>query len=68
MFLEKTKEERKKVSLNKETCKKLNTFSRQNALKLRWIVDSMVDIVLNDATLTNRVIDLAAKKQATEEE
>lgn len=68
MSSEKSKDDRKKVALNKETFKTLNTFSRLNALKLRLVVDSMVDIVLGDEYLSSRVIALAAEKETMEEE
>jgi hypothetical protein len=68
MSSEKTKDDRKKVALNKETFKTLNTFSRLNALKLRLVVDSMVDIVLSDKYLSSQVIAIAVEKQTTEEE
>ncbi|OAI09337.1 hypothetical protein [Methylomonas methanica] len=66
MAAEKTKDDRKKVSLNKETCKTLNTFSRLNAVKLRLVLDAMVDIVLIDEHLSSRVIELALEKEAME--
>ncbi len=68
MSSEKTKDDRKKVSLNKETSKTLTTFSRLNALKLRLVVDAMVDIVLSDEYLSSRIVELAAEKQSMEEE
>ncbi|MBD9357470.1 hypothetical protein [Methylomonas albis] len=68
MSSEKSKDDRKKVALNKETFKTLNTFSRLNALKLRLVVDSMVDVVLSDEYLCSRVIALAAEKETIEEE
>ncbi|WP_020482723.1 MULTISPECIES: hypothetical protein [unclassified Methylomonas] len=68
MSAEKTKDDRKKVSLNKETCKTLNAFSRLNAVKLRLVIDSMVDIVLSDEYLSSRVIALASEKENMEKE
>ncbi|WP_446808244.1 hypothetical protein ACH50O_13150 [Methylomonas sp. 2BW1-5-20] len=54
--------------MNKETSKTLTTFSRLNALKLRLVVDAMVDIVLSDEYLSSRIVELAAEKQSMEEE
>jgi hypothetical protein len=66
MSSEKTKNDRKKVSLNEATYKTLNIFSRLNGLKLRMVVDSMVDVILNDEQLSKRVADLAVEKQSNE--
>ena len=67
MSLASTKIEKKKVNLSVDTYDKLKVFSRQNGLKLRLLIDAMVDVILEDETLSTRVIALAEKNEPTEE-
>lgn len=66
MAPDKSKKERKKVALDQDTYDKLKTFTRFNGLKLRLTVDAMLDLVLEDETLRNQVIDLTNKKASEE--
>ena len=66
MAPDKSKKERKKVALDQDTYDKLKTFTRFNGLKLRLTVDAMIDLVLEDETLRNQVIDLTNKKASEE--
>lgn len=58
------KTDRKKIAVNEPTYEKLKTFSRFNALKMRMVIDALVDIVLKDEELSNRVVDLALEKES----
>lgn len=56
--------DRKKVALNENTYEKLKNFSRLNGLKLRIVIDVMIDTLLNDEALAKQVIDQAAELQS----
>lgn len=58
--------ERKKVALNQETYEKLKNFSRYKAVRLRVVVDAMIDLVLEDEALCQRVLELTLEKEAKE--
>ena len=66
MTLASTKIEKKKTNLSLETYDKLKAFSRQNGLKLRLVIDAMVDIILEDEALSSRVIELVEANETTE--
>lgn len=57
------KNNRKKIALDEQTYDKLKNFSRFNGLKTRKVVDSMVELVLQDETLSRRVIDLTRQQE-----
>jgi hypothetical protein len=59
-----SKDDRKKVSINKETYDKLKNYSRYNALKLRLVIDAMIDAVAQDEELSKRIIESAVLKEA----
>lgn len=67
MSLESTKIEKKKINLSLDAYEKLKVFSRQNGLKLRLVIGSMVDVILEDETLSKRVIELAGTDEPVEE-
>ena len=67
MSLASTKIEKKKVNLSQETYDKLKVFSRQNGLKLRLTIDAMVDVILENEALRERVIELSGAIEAIEE-
>jgi len=66
MSSENAKVEKKKVALNQETYETLKTYSRLNGLKLRLVVDSMMEVVLSDEALSKRVFDLSLAKETDE--
>jgi len=68
MSIEKMKIDKQKVSLTSITYEKLKTFSRLNGLKMRLVLDAMTDVVIEDATLSQRIIDLAIERESNEEE
>jgi hypothetical protein len=67
MSLASTNIEKKKINLSLDTYEKLKSFSRQNGLKLRLVIDAMVDVILEDAALSNRVIELSGSNEPVEE-
>ncbi|HEY8097570.1 MAG TPA: hypothetical protein VIE65_15990 [Methylobacter sp.] len=58
------KEERKKFALTEQTYENLKNFSRLNGLKMRIVIDSMADVILQDEELSKRIIDLTIEKQS----
>jgi hypothetical protein len=60
------KNDRKKISINQETYDKLKDYSRYNALKLRLVIDAMIDVVLQDDALSKRIIESAEQKESAE--
>lgn len=60
--------EKKKVPLNRDTYEKLKNFSRFNGLKLRLVVDSLVELLERDDTLRQEVIELTLGKQDKDED
>ena len=64
MSSESFKAEKKKVPITQETYEVLKTYSRLNALKLRLVIDAMVEITLADEVLSKRVFDMALAKEA----
>jgi predicted metal-binding protein len=64
MSSDSSKAEKKKVAITQETYEILKTYSRLNALKLRLVIDAMVEITLADEVLSKRVFDLALAKEA----
>jgi predicted metal-binding protein len=64
MSSDSSKAEKKKVAITQETYEVLKTYSRLNALKLRLVIDAMVEITLADEVLSKRVFDLALAKEA----
>lgn len=61
-----SKDDRKKISINQETYDKLKNYSRYNALKLRLVVDAMMDVILQDEALSKRIIELAEQKESAD--
>lgn len=55
--------EKMKVALSKETYEKLKDFSRYNGLKLRAVIDTFADLLLQDDELRKRVVELTLEKQ-----
>lgn len=60
-------DERKKVALTLATYDKLKTFSRINGLKLRMVVDSMVNVILDDEQLGKRIVGLTIERESQED-
>ncbi len=63
MSLDSTKVEKKKVAMTQETYEVLKAYSRLNGLKLRLVIDAMVETVLEDEVLSKRIFDLTLAKQ-----
>ncbi len=63
MSADNAKAEKKKVALTQETYDLLKTYSRLNGLKLRLVIDSMVEIVLQDEALSKQVFDMTQTRQ-----
>jgi len=63
MTSDNSKKDRKKVALEQETYEKLKNFTRFNGLKLRCTVDTLVDLMLQDESLRNQVIDITRTKK-----
>lgn len=59
-----SKDDRKKISINQETYDKLKNYSRYNALKLRLVIDAMIDAVQQDEELSKRIIESAVLKES----
>jgi len=55
--------EKKKVAINRETYEKLKDFSRFNGLKLRLVVDTMVELLGSDEALSQKVVSVTLSKQ-----
>lgn len=66
MSADNVKIEKKKIALTEETYEKLKIFSRLNGLKLRIVVDSMVEITLKDEELSKRIIEMSSEKESKE--
>jgi macrodomain Ter protein organizer (MatP/YcbG family) len=64
MSADKTKVDRKKVALNEDTYQKLKTYSRANGVKLRIVIDAMIDQVLADETLSDQIVAASLQRQA----
>jgi hypothetical protein len=67
MSLANTKNEKKKINLTLDTYDRLKDFSRLNGLKLRSVIDAMVDVILADAALSKRIIELSVEQETAEE-
>lgn len=63
MTSDNTKKDRKKVALEQETYEKLKNFTRFNGLKLRSTIDTLVDLMLQDETLREKVIAMTRTKE-----
>lgn len=63
MRLHHDKTERKKVGIHQSTYDQLKDLSRFNAIKLRWLIDAMVDEILRNDDLKERIVENALKKQ-----
>ena len=61
------KDDRKKFALTEQTYEKLKNFSRLNGLKMRMVIDSITDLVLEDEELSKRIIELTIEKQSAGE-
>jgi hypothetical protein len=61
-------DDRKKVALDEETYKKLTDFSRFNGLKRREIIATLVNLLLQDNVLGQRVIERTLKSQSDDTE
>lgn len=59
-----TKTEKKKVALTQETYDVLKAYSRLNGLKLRLVIDSMVEVLLADEVLSKRIFEMTLNKQS----
>ena len=62
------KTEKKKISLTLDTYDKIKTFSRLNGLKLSMVIDSMVEAMLEDDEISERIVNLAVAKESAENE
>ena len=58
------KDDRKKFALTEQTYEKLKNFSRLNGLKMRMVIDSITDLVLENEELSKRVIERTIEKQS----
>lgn len=56
------KPEKTKISVTQETADNLKTFSRLNGLKMRLVIDSIVDVILQSEELSKQVIDLTLER------
>ncbi|MGR8931713.1 MAG: hypothetical protein ACU836_13820 [Gammaproteobacteria bacterium] len=63
MASDNAKIEKKKVALNQNTYDRLKDFSRFNGLKLRLVVDTLVELLESDETLSQQVIERTLAKQ-----
>lgn len=61
-----SKVEKKKVALTQDTYDVLKAYSRLNGLKLRLVIDSMVETLLADEALSQRVFDMTMEKQSAD--
>ena len=59
---------KKKIAINLDAYEKLKTFSRLNGLKLRMVIDSMVEIVLEDDEIGKRIANLTVDKESAKSE
>ncbi len=66
MSSDSAKAEKKKVALSQETYDLLKTYSRLNGLRLRLVIDSMVEIVLQDDALSQQVFDMTQARQQSD--
>jgi hypothetical protein len=66
MSANKAKEDRKKVAVTLQTYDMLKAFSRQNAVKMRLLIDAMAEIALQDEQLSQQMVELALSKEAKE--
>ncbi|WP_150048656.1 MULTISPECIES: hypothetical protein [Methylomonas] len=57
------RDDKKKVALNQATYDELKTFTRLNALKLRVTIDVMVELMLKDEALRQRIVEFTLEKQ-----
>lgn len=64
MSLEKLRNDRKKVAVDKETYENLKNFSRFNGLKLRRVIDALTYLLMDDDDLRQRVIELCQDDQS----
>ena len=60
------KNDRKKVALDEETYRTLKDFSRFNGLKLRIVIDAFAELLLEDETFKERVIQRTLGKQSND--
>ena len=68
MAVETLKKDKQKVSMTVDTYDKLKTVSRLNGVKMRLMIDAMVDLILQNEALTQRIIDAAIAKEAEEDQ
>jgi len=66
--VETLKKDKQKVSMTVDTYDKLKTVSRLNGVKMRLMIDAMVDLILQNEALTQRIIDAAIAKEAEEDQ
>lgn len=64
MKIEKTKQDRKKVSIDKQTYTRLSEFSRCHDVKPQAVLDAIVMAMLQDQALAQRVFDISLSKMA----
>jgi peroxiredoxin len=62
------KTEKKKVAVTRDTADQLKAFSRLNGLKMRLVIDSMVDVILQNDELSKQVAELAFERGGKNEE
>jgi hypothetical protein len=56
------KTEKKKVAITRDTADQLKAFSRLNGLKMRLVIDSMVDLILQNDELSKQVAKLTLER------
>lgn len=64
MSADKSKQERKKVALNEDTYNKLKTYTRANGVKLRIVIDAMIDRMLEDESLSAQIVATSLQRQS----
>jgi len=64
MSADKSKQDRKKVALNEDTYNKLKTYTRSNGVKLRIVIDAMIDRMLEDESLSAQIVATSLQRQA----
>lgn len=56
----------KKVPIDEETYAKLKVYTRLHGVKLRWVINAMIEKILKDQGLSDAIIAEAIKKQHQE--
>ena len=58
--------ELKKVPLDEETYDKLKVYTRLHGVKLRLVIDAMIEKILDDQGLSDAIVAEALRKQQQE--